>query len=123
MSEKLRDRIQGSVSSCCECDNTGCAALFQHLYGSSCSDWLWLLIPYTGPFSKRNRPASRQYHNNCYNGTGAHTKTETLFHYTDTLTLYRNAHRSTQLKIYRRLANTVCCFVCVLSNIKDGEQI
>jgi hypothetical protein len=76
MSEKLREQIQGSVSSCCKFDKTGCAALFQYLYGSSCSDWLWLLVSYTGPFSRRDRPASRKYHHSGYNEPGAHTKTK-----------------------------------------------
>lgn len=69
-----------------EFDKTGCAALFQFLYGSSCSDWLWLLVSYTGPFSRTDRLASREYHHNGYIGPGAHTKTETLFHYTDIMT-------------------------------------
>jgi len=60
--------------------------LFQYLYGSSTSDWLWLLVSYTGPFSKTDLPASREYHHNGYNGPGAHTKMETIFHYTDTMT-------------------------------------
>jgi hypothetical protein len=86
MSKILREQIQGSVSSCCNFDKTWCVALFQYLYGSSSSDWLWLLVSYTGPFSRTDRPASCEYHHNGYNGTGAHTKTENLFHYTNTMT-------------------------------------
>jgi len=86
MSANLREQIQGSVSTCCKFDKTGFVALFQYLYGSSCSDWMWLLVSYTRPFSRTDRPASRKYHHNGYNGPGAHTKTGTLFHYTDTMT-------------------------------------
>jgi hypothetical protein len=119
---QIRVPIYLSFSPCCKYDKTGWAALFQYLYGSSCRDRLWLFVTYTGPFSRRDQPTSREYLHNGYNGPGAHTKTETVFHYTDTMTLCGNVPRGTQRKIYRRVANTVCCFVRVLSNINDGEQ-